>query len=1590
MGPDHTETVHASESFEKLGLLAAHLAALHDAHMLERGLLPGTQLPDSEAPPIAPVLDEFPWKELKPVTLADMKVGKTHRRHVLQGRLCVTAYKIHSVVSVLEEDSGLATILMLKNSVPLRASMAQAQHCFPEGSRVAIRDPYLTRFPDGLVGVLVEHPTDIVFLSRPITPEDHWAFTSPKHSESVVHNSSNDTVSQSPDSTHKVASFLVNAGVTQQGDHHKQSSVIVDADMCKQDFHTDAKEVEIPFPQDNIVEPQGSAAEDVSTVRDLGAGTCQKDKDVGEVKEDFLPSKDLDEAAQSEPCHVNGDAVTGVPNADIVETQVVSHPAVEEIKDEGSERENVVEANESGLGDLNRATVGHSDTSNSAQAGKVVSRTVVADSPKISSSKSMVEATISEKYNVDSAIDFGNSYAKSLDDAADEVVGTTATKSYSAGDATKFQKGDGYREAVSGVLGGETNRSDETKEVVSSPVMEECNEILQSKNVDDGTEVDRCNEESEDLTGISKVEAERTDDVKQVVSISAAENFNELVQSTVVDEGTEDERCGEQIEDKPEASEMEEEKNNESKEVVSSLAVEECNEISPSTRVDEGTEDDRHGEEVEDITRVSEVEKKTNEVKDGVSSPATEDSNGLMPRTIVGEGYEDERFGDIIKDKVGASDMEAEMSDELKGVASNPLMEVCNEIMPSTSVDEGIEHVKHDEESEEKAGASEMETERCYELKGVVSSLGMEDCNEFMPSKSVDEGIEHVNHDEENEDEVGPSEMVAERSDDVKEVVSSLAMEECNESLPKTCMDAGTEVVRHDEESKDRPGVVEVEAEKNDEKIVPSIATKESDEFFSNLSVDEGARFDEESIAGVSVLQAEKSNVARETLSSPATEESNEIFSSTSVDEGTDNDRRDEGSEYIAGALEMEAATSHGVKEVVSSAAMECNEILPSTGEDEDVMHDEETEDIPVASEVGEAKSEESKEVVSRPVVQESSGTLSNNNLVETVELERCHLDRNTQTGAVNVETSKYEKTGEVPKPNCGEAQQEIDLSSMPKESFSAHALRLQGNKLFLHEDFHGATELYTRGILQAMKEQEHTRSATSPKKSGVTNGHASESEVLLGFSNRAEAWIRLHEYEKGLEDAEKALALQHDHLKSLFRKGRALLGLHQYHDANLILREAAPRAPSDKDLQAALHESIIHVQQSEMGLFDLSNFYLRGRYVGEFPSCTDYIGPVKVAEVGHGCGRGLVLKKHVEAGELLLVSNTIAFTEVQRFDYQTGVEVSEQSINRKVQEAFGPICANPHALGWDNQKLHTLFDGVKKLPTPPANLLTSNSRFSPVAMAPLDASCIHRIIQLNAFNGNATIGWKNLPGSGDQENKVENWGLWWLPSFINHSCMPNSSQILVGRALFVFASRELQAGEEITRGYFDIFQPHQQRKDLSTKGWGFVCHCPRCKLEDALHTPLSQVTNHYTKLMELAARPKPEKVSDAKHADNQATTALRFSHELERKLKDLKLRAVEENWIRGSFVHFIDLITSEHELSPHLELVVEAMAAVCPGSESTVHMSVLAKDSAKHTTGKKSVQFKSAHHRAMHICRCTYGKQKSSVLQALVDRDDH
>lgn len=48
-----------------------------------------------------------------------------------------------------------------------------------------------------------------------------------------------------------------------------------------------------------------------------------------------------------------------------------------------------------------------------------------------------------------------------------------------------------------------------------------------------------------------------------------------------------------------------------------------------------------------------------------------------------------------------------------------------------------------------------------------------------------------------------------------------------------------------------------------------------------------------------------------------------------------------------------------------------------------------------------------------------------------------------------------------------------------------------------------------------------------------------------------------------------------------------------------------------------------------------------------------------------------------------------------------------------------------------------------------------------------------------------------------------------------------------------VWSSRDIQAGEELTMGYLDIFKPRLQRQRITIRNWGFICSCAACNLAD-------------------------------------------------------------------------------------------------------------------------------------------------------------
>ena len=80
----------------------------------------------------------------------------------------------------------------------------------------------------------------------------------------------------------------------------------------------------------------------------------------------------------------------------------------------------------------------------------------------------------------------------------------------------------------------------------------------------------------------------------------------------------------------------------------------------------------------------------------------------------------------------------------------------------------------------------------------------------------------------------------------------------------------------------------------------------------------------------------------------------------------------------------------------------------------------------------------------------------------------------------------------------------------------------------------------------------------------------------------------------------------------------------------------------------------------------------------------------------------------------------------------------------------------------------------------------------------------------------------------------AEGSGLWIMPSYINHSCWPNSIRSFLGDLLIVRAARDIPEGEEITLNYVESDFGVQKRQKSFCSGWGFNCKCTLCEIETA------------------------------------------------------------------------------------------------------------------------------------------------------------
>jgi hypothetical protein len=135
-----------------------------------------------------------------------------------------------------------------------------------------------------------------------------------------------------------------------------------------------------------------------------------------------------------------------------------------------------------------------------------------------------------------------------------------------------------------------------------------------------------------------------------------------------------------------------------------------------------------------------------------------------------------------------------------------------------------------------------------------------------------------------------------------------------------------------------------------------------------------------------------------------------------------------------------------------------------------------------------------------------SSGSTSDPKLNDT------HVDKRSKT---SLQTATMEMTLNSDKYASTMVYKYLQAHQEKEEPLSAEKICSNGHKLFAKQDWKGAMEAYTRCIPILMKRFESNGDDKSSSKK-------QQQDLLLAYSNRAETFLRLHNYENAEIDATK------------------------------------------------------------------------------------------------------------------------------------------------------------------------------------------------------------------------------------------------------------------------------------------------------------------------------------------------------------------------------------------------------------------------------------------------------------------------------------
>ena len=400
---------------------------------------------------------------------------------------------------------------------------------------------------------------------------------------------------------------------------------------------------------------------------------------------------------------------------------------------------------------------------------------------------------------------------------------------------------------------------------------------------------------------------------------------------------------------------------------------------------------------------------------------------------------------------------------------------------------------------------------------------------------------------------------------------------------------------------------------------------------------------------------------------------------------------------------------------------------------------------------------------------------------------------------------------------------------------------KLRGNELYSQDKFVEAVEEYSQAIM-------------------------GDRHDPLFYSNRSICYTKLSQFEAALCDATAALDIDPTDAKFKCREAQAWSGLGNHVRAIDILGGLVETARNNTLKQEYIdrlnvEQTYLAQQRGEINLKNIEQLVLAGFSV----KMGDYIGPLELKlSRCVGCAeRGLFATRDIRRGEVIHVSKAAVYLNNYKFDLSGSLEITPTDPNSAVSPPY-QILVSKLIQSMNKSKLfaHRVLNITedKNNPIKPpfyTNIqLYTHTGYEAVRELNSPEFSIENIknIAVKKAFGSVLKDGNNAVDAADRNkysiSGAEKYGMWFVPSLLNHSCVGNVVRIVKGEILVLKVFKDVRAGEELVMSLFDgsYRKTLGERMRILKNEHGYECHCAMCKydLEPNIKPILVRVSTLY------------------------------------------------------------------------------------------------------------------------------------------------